>query len=177
MTATAQQEVSVWDSFVRLFHWSIVTLFLLNFWLLEDGESAHEWVGYSIGGLLLARVLWGFFGTHNARFSSFFPTPNRLRVHAQELRQGSHDPAMGHNPLGGLMVLFLISMLALTVVSGWMQTLDQFWGVDWVEELHEWAANITMIAVVVHVSAVILMGRVLGIQLIRPMITGKRRVE
>ena len=63
------------------------------------------------------------------------------------------------------------------MITGWLLTWDQFWGEGWLEDLHELFATITMWAVVVHVSAVVVMGNVLGIRLIRTMITGKRPSE
>ena len=174
---SSTHEVVVWDCFVRLFHWSVAFLFLADFWVFEDGTLLHDWAGYLIGFLLLARIIWGFVGSHNARFSSFFPTVPRIRAHIRAMRDNSVDPKEGHNPLGALMVLFLMFMLAVVTLSGWMLTWDAFWGEAWLEDVHELAANITMIAVVVHVSAVVIMGRILGISLIRAMITGKRKVD
>ncbi|MCB1858242.1 MAG: cytochrome b/b6 domain-containing protein [Gammaproteobacteria bacterium] len=173
---SSSREIPVWDIFVRLFHWSVVTLFLLDFWVLEEHSSLHAWAGYIIGLLVLMRFMWGFWGSRNARFSSFFPTPGRIREHLAAMRDGHVDPEAGHNPLGGMMILFLLLMLSVTTMSGWMLTWDLFWGEEWVEELHEIAANITMLAVLAHVSAVVIMGRLLGISLIRPMLTGKRSV-
>ena len=80
--------VKVWDLFVRLFHWSLVTCVLLNQFVLEAGETPHEWSGYIASGLVVARILWGFVGSHHARFSNFFPTPSRIRQHLVVLRQG-----------------------------------------------------------------------------------------
>lgn len=172
-----QQEVLVWDSFIRLFHWSFAGLFLLDFWLLEDGDPPHMWVGYAIGLLLFLRLLWGFVGPHNARFNSFWPTLSRIKQHLSDVRQRRFDPKEGHNPVGGLMVLFLLFMVLLTVFSGWMLTWDRYWGEEWVEEFHELSANITMLAVVIHVSAVIIMQKTLGVSLVGAMLTGKRKVN
>ncbi len=176
MISSTSHEIHIWDIVVRLFHWSVVMLFFLNFFILEDGGRLHEWAGYWMGGLLLLRLIWGFVGSKNARFHHFFPTPQRIRHHLQAMRSRNSDPTEGHNPIGALMIFLLLFLLSLTVVSGWMLTLDKFWGVEWVEELHEIAANVTLFAVIIHVSAVIIMEKVLGIALIRPMITGKRRV-
>ncbi len=173
---SAPQEIPVWDILVRLFHWSVVILFFLTFFILEDGGRLHEWAGYGIGGLLLLRLIWGFIGTQNARFSHFFPTPQRIRHHLWAVRNRKLDPTEGHNPIGALMIFLLLFLLGLTVVSGWMLTLDAFWGEEWVEELHEIVANVNLLAIIIHVSAVIIMQKVLGIALIRPMITGKRRI-
>jgi cytochrome b len=170
-------EIKIWDPLVRVFHWSLASTFALNYFITEEGETWHIWLGYSAGVLVLIRVVWGFIGPINARFSSFFPTPARLRHHLGEVRAGSVDPRSGHNPLGGAMVLTLMTlMLGLAVTGFMMEEIDFFWGEDWLEELHEVLANLTMAAVVIHVSAVILMQKTLGVELVRPMLTGKRRL-
>jgi len=169
-------EVTIWDRFIRLFHWSVAGAFLLDFWVLEEGDPPHEWVGYFLGVLLILRIIWGFIGPHNARFSSFFPTPTRVRQHLSDLRQNEIDRNEGHNPLGGAMVITLIVILAIVAMSGWMLTWDMFWGSDWVESVHEISSEVTMVLVVIHVAAIIVMGRFTRIPLIRTMITGKRSV-
>lgn len=169
-------DVVIWDRFVRSCHWLVATLFLLNYWLLEGGEDVHEWVGYAIAALVVARIAWGFIGRGHARFAGFFPTPSRLKQYLREFPRGhAHDA--GHNPLGGVMILFLLLMLLVTAVSGWMQELDAFWGEDWVQLLHAWSADILQAAVVVHVVAVLVMQRITGVQLVRAMITGRRRAQ
>ncbi|MFT3931378.1 MAG: cytochrome b/b6 domain-containing protein [Spongiibacteraceae bacterium] len=166
--------VTIWDLPVRVFHWSVATLFLLNYWVLEAGETPHEWVGYAIGALLFFRIIWGFIGSPNARFANFWPTPTRLRHHWQQLKTRDFNAAEGHNPLGALMIFFILTLLAITAISGWMQGLDRFWGEDWVEDLHEIAANTLMAAVTIHVAAVIVMSRISGLRLIRTMLFGWR---
>ena len=173
----ADRSVAVWDPLVRIFHWSVATLVLLNYWLLDD--DPHEWVGYSVAALLTLRILWGFVGTHfvgahNARFTTFFPTPARIRHHLQQLRVRRFDPHEGHNPLGALMILLMLLLLAMIAISGWMQGLDQYWGEDWVQNLHKYSADALMIAAAIHVAAVITMSRYSGLALIRPMIGGRR---
>ena len=172
----ASQTITIWDGFVRFFHWSVAGLFLLDFWVLEDGDPPHEWAGYAIGVLVLIRILWGFIGPPRARFRDFAPTPNRIKAHLHELKTGQLDRSSGHNPFGGAMVLLLLALLTVVTLSGWMLTWDMFWGEEWVERVHETSADITMIAVVIHVSAVVLMQMYSGIPLIQTMITGKRRV-
>lgn len=169
-------EITVWDLFIRIFHWSVATLFLLDFWVLEEGDPPHEWAGYVIGFLLIARLIWGFIGSPNARFATFFPTPARLRHHLSELRAGKIDLSEGHNPLGGAMILLLLALLAAIVMTGWMLTWDAFWGEGWLEDLHEILADITMGAVVIHISAVVIMGWRYNIPLIKTMLTGKRNI-
>ena len=169
-------EITIWDRFVRLFHWSVAIAFLLDFWVLEEGDPPHEWVGYFLGVMLILRIIWGFIGPHNARFVSFFPTPRRIIKHLSDLRHNRLDHTEGHNPLGGAMVIALMLMLATVATSGWMLTWDMFWGSELMEWIHHTSAEVTMILVVVHVAAIIIMGRITRIPLIRTMITGKRSV-
>ena len=77
-------ELVVWDPWVRIFHWSTASLFLLDYWLLEGGEPPHEYVGYAVGALLVLRLIWGLIGSRNARFSNFWPTPARLAARSMQ---------------------------------------------------------------------------------------------
>lgn len=170
------QNIKIWDLFVRIFHWSVVLIFMLDFWLIEDDGSwsLHRILGYTLAGLVVMRIIWGFIGPHTARFASFFPTPQRVKNHLNDLKQRTVDPREGHNPMGGAMVILLLTMLIVITFSGWMQTWDMFWGEEWLEEVHEISANITMFLVTLHVAAVIIMTKVTGIPLLRTMLTGKR---
>jgi len=165
--------IVIWDRFVRCFHWLVAALFLLNYWLLEGGEDLHEWAGYTVAALVTMRIVWGFVGKGHARFAEFLPTPSRLRSYLREFPR-AHVRYAGHNPLGGLMILFLLFLLLVVAISGWMQELDAFWGEDWVQNLHSWGADILQVAVVIHVVAVLVMQRMTGVALIRTMITGHR---
>ncbi len=171
------QEIKVWDPLVRVFHWSLASLFLLNYFATEDGGDLHELFGYIAVGLVVFRIIWGFIGTAHARFASFFPTQARLKAHWQEVLHGQRPSYQGHNPFGGAMVLLLLSLILGLGLTGYMmEEVDAFFGDDWLEELHEVLANLMMVAVVVHVTAVVVMQKWLGVQLVKPMITGKREL-
>jgi cytochrome b len=171
----ATAPVPVWDRFVRVFHWSLVGCVLLNEFVLEAGEAAHEWVGHVAAGLVLARVAWGFVGTRHARFADFFPTPRRLREHVAALRQGRAPRHAGHNPLGALMMLALMAAVLALGLTGWLQTTDAFWGVPWLQDLHEVLARGLLVAAGLHATAALLMGRVERVRLVRAMVTGVKR--
>lgn len=174
MFTQSQQTVKVWDPLIRIFHWSLATCFLLNFFLLEEGESAHEWVGYLTLALVAVRVVWGFIGPQNARFSDFWPTPARIKHHLCELLHGGTPSPDRHNPIGGLMILALLAGVVVTGLSGWLATTDLFWGEDWIEDLHETSANLVMGLVGFHVVAVVWFSRRGPHNLIRIMLTGYR---
>ena len=100
-------------------------------------------------------VIWGFIGSYHARFRSFVPSISQMKSYVRELRLGRHPYYLGHNPAGALMILFLLFGLLATATTGWMLTLDSYYGEEWLEELHGLLANSVMAAVVVHVLAVV----------------------
>ncbi|MCX7256784.1 MAG: cytochrome b/b6 domain-containing protein [Polaromonas sp.] len=164
----------VWDRFVRLFHWTLVSCVLLNYLVLDDGKTLHQWVGYLALALVLARIVWGFIGSRYARFSDFFPTPARLLRHLRQLKAGQPEMHWGHNPLGALMILALISLVLGLGVTGWMQTLDAYWGEEWLQELHELLGNVLIGLATLHALAALVMGRLERTRLIRAMFTGTK---
>ena len=164
----------VWDRFVRIFHWTLVLCVLNNFFIFDDGKNIHQWTGYISLSLVVTRIIWGFIGTKHARFSDFFPTPTKLIHHLKELKSGVHDGYSGHNPLGALMILTLISVVLCLGLTGWMQTLDAFWGEEWLQNLHAYIADALIMLATVHALAAILMGRLERTHLIRAMFTGKK---
>jgi cytochrome b len=168
------QKVMVWDRFIRLFHWSTVIIFILNRFVTED--DLHDYLGYGLLSLLVARVVWGFCGSHNARFASFFPTPCRIKHHLHQLKTRTVPTSEGHNPLGGMMILLLLTLLCAICITGWMMSLDQFWGVEWVEDVHQLLSNITLAAVVIHILAILIMSKITETNLIKTMITGYRKI-
>lgn len=167
------QSVLIWDRFIRLFHWSVVAVFFLNRYVTED--DVHDYLGYFLLALLVARFVWGFCGSQHARFASFFPTLSGIKRHIKQIKTKSVDPMEGHNPLGGLMILLMLLLLFSVCITGWMIGLDQFWGVEWVETVHELLSNIILVAVLFHVAAVLVMSKLARINLIKTMITGYRK--
>ena len=162
----------VWDRFVRLFHWTLVLCVVVNYFVLSDGKTLHQWLGYLATALVMARIVWGFIGSRYARFSDFFPTPARLWRHVSQLRAGTPEVHWGHNPLGALMILALISLVLGLGVTGWMQTLDAYWGEEWLQDVHELLGNVLIGLAALHALSAIVMGRLERTRLIRAMFTG-----
>lgn len=169
-----KEQSMIWDPIIRLFHWTVAATFLLNFLIFEEGETLHRWAGYYILAALAVRIIWGFIGSKNARFKDFLPTASGIKYHLQLLKARQFEVSDGHNPIGGLMIFALLFCLLCTGLSGWMMGLDPFWGEDWVEELHGFMANTTMVLVVIHVAVVVLLSKFGPVNLIRQMITGQR---
>lgn len=174
MNATPINETGhlVWDRFVRLFHWTLVSCVMLNYFVLEEGESLHEWTGYLASALVTARIIWGFIGSRHARFSDFFPTPWRVAKHVRTMLAGQPGHHWGHNPLGALMMLALMALVLSLGLTGWLQGTDAYFGEEWLQELHEILANSLMLLVGLHAGAALIMGRMERTRLIKAMVTG-----
>lgn len=115
------ENVRVWDLPVRLFHWALVILMAVSYFSGEAGGDwmkLHFWSGYTILTLVLFRILWGFLGSTTARFSNFVRGPGAVFGHLREMlgRHGPHD--VGHNPVGGLMVVALLFAVLLQAATG-----------------------------------------------------------
>lgn len=164
--------VRVWDPLVRVFHWSLVSCVVLNSWVVEEGETIHQWLGHAAAALVGLRLVWALIGSRHARFADWFPTPRRVREHVTALLHGEVPAHTGHNPLGALMMLTLMVMVLGLGLTGWLQGTDAFWGVDWVQELHEGLAAMLVWLAALHAAAALVMGRIERTRLIKAMVTG-----
>ena len=133
----------IWDASVRIIHWYLVVAVGVMWWSGEQGEmTIHQWVGCSILCLVLTRVLWGWFGSQPSRFNAFVAGPRAIMSY---LRSGQRYA--GHNPLGALSVLALLTLLITQAASGLFSQDDilfeapfAYWAGDWSGTLTEWHA-------------------------------------
>lgn len=167
--------IKVWDIFVRIFHWTIVAAFLANMYFTEEGEWLHRWIGYLVLSLIVLRILWGFIGTPYARFKDFLPTPSKVINHLRLFFKGKEPRYIGHNPIGAAMMIVLVLVMVSCVITGWMQGLDMFWGVGWVQETHETLADSILILAGIHVLGALVESFRHKENLIWSMITGYKR--
>lgn len=107
-----------WDPLVRLTHWGVAAGVVANGVFTQEGSSLHQWIGYGVGTLLVLRLLWGFVGSPEARFSAFPPSPGKAVAHVRQIIRGEKTPHRSHNPLGALMVYALWGTLAVVIGSG-----------------------------------------------------------
>lgn len=191
--AGKNDKILVWDAPVRLFHWVLVALMATSYFSGRAGGDwmqLHFWSGYAILTLLLFRLVWGFVGSTTARFSSFLKGPRAAFTHVAHFFRQEGPRDIGHNPLGGAMVLVLIFAVLAQVVTG-LFTADTDTGMvngplalkvadKWVEratDFHAWWINILLILAAVHVAAVVLYLVWKRHNLIGPMITGRKRID
>jgi cytochrome b len=165
----------VWDLAVRLFHWSLVASFAIAWISAEEWQDLHLWAGYAAAALVAFRLVWGLAGTRYARFRQFVRRPRVVVAYLRDVLSGREARYLGHNPAGGAMILALLLALAGLCLTGWLYTTDAYWGVEWVEETHELLANLLLALVGLHVLGVLLASLRHRENLVRAMITGRKR--
>ncbi|MEQ5868655.1 cytochrome b/b6 domain-containing protein [Sagittula sp. NFXS13] len=166
----------VWDPFIRVFHWSVVTLFFANAFVIDDDSKLHHYVGYAVAAALVLRLAWGLIGPTYARFAQFAPSPAGVTAQLSDMATGRKRAHLGHTPLGALMIFNLLLSLAGIALTGYLMTTDMFWGVAWPEDIHEALVTWTEISIVLHVVAVIWESRRTGVNLPRAMVTGTKDI-
>ena len=168
------RKVLVWDAPVRVFHWLMVLSFA-GAYLTAESERwrlVHVTLGYTMAGLVAFRVLWGFVGTRHARFASFVRGPAAVARYLRGLVGGRSEQRAGHNPAGALAIIALLGMTVVVTAAGWATYNDV--GGDWLEKLHEGAANVMLAIVGVHVAGVLLGSWLHRDNLIGAMVTGRK---
>lgn len=118
MSEIAEPTARRWDPIVKLTHWGIVIAVIANALVTKEGSGWHIWVGYGLAALLALRLLWGFIGPGEARFSAFPPSPRRALKHIGEIGRGEVFRHRSHNPLGALMVYAIWACLLVVIGSG-----------------------------------------------------------
>lgn len=175
------EQVKVWDPLVRIFHWSLAAGFLVAFITEDELMWLHSNAGYLVLGLVLFRLVWGLVGTRHARFSDFMKSPGEAIAYLKQLSRLKAPHYLGHNPAGGWMIITLLALLLVTSGSGLLA-----WGAEgagplagmaiplprlW-EEAHEFFANLTLLAVLLHLVGIMAGHLLQGERLVQAMITG-----
>ena len=165
----------VWDVPVRLLHWGLVAS-VTAAWATSDSiGSAHEYLGYGAAAIVAARIGWGYRGNRYARFGQFVRAPSVALAYLRAVAGGRAPRYLGHNPLGGWMMLALIACIALLTASGFAATTDLLWGYAWPVLLHTAIAWTLVALVVLHVGGVLFTSWQHHENLIAAMITGAKK--
>jgi cytochrome b len=184
--APAAEPVRVWDVPTRLLHWLLVLLLPFSWWTAETGRLEwHRWSGYTLLGLVIFRLYWGFFGSSTARFARFLRGPGTVIGYLR----GRWNVTAGHNPLGALSVIALLGLVLLQVVlglfavdvdgieSGPLSLYVSFQAGRAAAQWHEAVFDVLMYLVVLHVLAVLYYAIFRRQNLVGAMFSGNRRYE
>lgn len=170
------RSIPVWDILVRLTHWSVAALVIGELTVIDEDWALHRWAGYAVLGLVALRLAWGLVGTRYARFTAFPPSMEAARAHLAGLVRGRREPHLSHNPLGALMAYNLWAALVAVCLTGILMTTNAFWGVEWVEEVHEVIADWVLVSVLLHVAGVGFETWYSKVNLVRAMLTGRKEI-
>ncbi len=175
-SARDSRSVLVWDPLVRLIHWGVVLMVLINAAIVAHDSTIHLWAGYVMLVLVGVRLVWGVIGTRHARFSAFPPNPIRALSYVRNMRREDKTVHLSHNPLGALMVYNIWATLLAIGATGYMMGTVSFFGVEWVEEAHELAYNWLLLSIAAHIGGVIFDTWRSRIPLVQAMIHGRKRI-
>ncbi|WP_342619732.1 cytochrome b/b6 domain-containing protein [Rhodoferax sp. GW822-FHT02A01] len=166
------QKIRIWDAPVRVFHWLLVFCFA-GAYITSEGEQwrlVHVTLGYTLGGLLLFRLVWGIVGTRYARFSSFVRGPAAVLRYLKSIRSGRPEHHLGHNPAGAVAIVLLMLMGLALAATGYATYNDI--GPGWLSELHELLGNGMLLVVIGHLLGVVTASWQHRENLARAMVTG-----
>ncbi len=187
-TQPMQLPMRVWDAPTRLFHWAIVLLIVFSYVSVQaNWMELHLLSGYTVLTLLLFRIVWGFVGSETSRFARFLRSPLAGMRHLAEFTRRAPDTEVGHNAAGGWMVLLMLLLLAAQIGTGLFSNDD---GAtegplakhvpkdlsDRLSGLHGILFWVLLGTIAVHVGVVVLYAVVKKQNLVRPMLTGKKRL-
>lgn len=148
----------VWDPLVRLLHGTlagaVAACWITGHWPPRHFDAWHHTAGHVAGAAVALRLAWGFAGARYARLAQFVRGPRAVLAYARALRAGREPRYIGHNPLGGWMVLLLWSSAAALSLTGWLYTTDWLWGYGWLSDLHVALAWLIAALVVGHLGGV-----------------------
>lgn len=179
----------IWDIPIRLFHWLLVLLIAFMWVSGKQGWlEYHMLSGYAILSLLIFRVVWGFVGSDTARFLFFLKSPIEAVRHLLHITKREPDTEIGHNAAGGWMVLAMLLLLLGQVTTGLLASNeDSFvegplnhlvgsaWGA-WALKQHNLLFTGLQLMIAAHLFAIMSYAVLKHHNLVRPMITGKKRL-
>jgi cytochrome b len=184
----ADRDVIVWDLPTRAFHWLTVALVAGAYvtWRL-NWMDWHAWCGDALLALLLFRLVWGFVGSDTARFARFLASPRAATHHIARLFTREPDTQVGHNPAGGWMVLLLLALLFGQTLTGVVDNNDVADAgpltdimppavANTIDALHTWLWEALLAAVALHLVAIATYAAAKRHNLLRPMLTGRKRL-
>lgn len=145
----------VWSPLLRVLHWTLAGAMITSFASHEGGGWIHEWTGYLALAAACLRVAMGFVASGYWRFAQFVRGIKATQAYAVAIWRRREPHFLGHNPLGGWMVVALLADAVATGVTGWLYTTDRFWGMEWLEELHGALGHLLLPLLALHVAGVV----------------------
>ncbi len=190
MPTESFRAAQIWDLPTRLFHWLLVLLVGTNLFLIGPRGGIetviHFVAGFAIAGLLLFRLLWGFIGSPRSRFVDFVRPWPTVRTYLDRLRRLQPPSAVGHNPLGGWMIVVLLTALAVMIATGLFASgrhaagpfahLISVGETGALGTVHSLVANLLIGLICVHIAGVAVEWFLTGENLVKSMVNGRKEL-
>ena len=179
MNTQTPPRVRVWDGAVRLLHWLLVLSVALSaLTTLGWGAELHQGAGWVALGVVGVRLLWPWLRrarAGHARFGAFLKAPRATWAYLRLVLARREPRHLGHNPLGGWMIVALMSTVVALAFTGWLYTSDAFWGDETVERVHVALAWLLLGLVLLHLAGVAFTSWRQCENLVAAMFTGAKR--
>lgn len=186
-TRTTHVLTRVWDLPTRISHWLIVVLFGFQWWSAENDQLEwHILAGLGMLAVVIFRIYWGVVGSRPSRFTTFVRGPREVLRYAARLAERDTPHAPGHNPMGALSVVGLLSALLIQsglglfaidvegLNSGPLGYLVSFDRGRIIAGWHEVVFNLLMLLASLHLAAIAYYRFYRREDLVRPMVTGDK---
>ncbi|WP_158769878.1 cytochrome b/b6 domain-containing protein [Paraglaciecola sp. L1A13] len=186
-----QKRTLVWDLPLRIFHWALVSLIFAQWLTVEvlDGYmDYHAVFGYSLLGLVIFRIVWGFCGPKHALFSDFLRGPTAIWHYSQSLISRHPSTYTGHNPLGALIVPAILIVVGTQAISGLFVTDDVLFNGPYyasistdlqgtMQWLHHKMFDVLLVIIGLHLTAIASYQFLLKKPLIGAMVHGHKNIQ
>ena len=167
------------DATTRMLHWLMALSFTVAY-ITADGERwrlVHVTLGYTLAGLVVARVLWGLFGPRQARLSVLWRKLQGVPAWLKSMAAVRSPTALqatwraGQNLLMAMAVALILALVVPLTLSGYA-VWDE-WGGEWLEEVHEFFGNTLLFVVLAHIGLIALLSALRRKNQALPMLTGR----
>ena len=167
--------VAVWGLALRLGHWALAASALACL-VLHEGGPWHERLGYAALALAALRTSAGWWArAPQLRFAGFVAGWRATTGYAAALLRRAEPRHLGHNPLGGWMIVALLGCALLAGGSGALNATDRFWGDPVLYGLHRIGGWALAVLVPLHLGGVLLTSWLQRENLVRAMLDGRKR--
>lgn len=187
MSNNSSTRVVIWDLPTRIFHWLLLSSFLIAWLTYEDNRFlfVHVYGGYVFFSLLVFRFIWGVVGSHHARFHTFAHDWDSVSEYLKGLLTGQATRYIGHNPIGGWAIFLMLALGVIISVTGMLtlggeeghgplRGLVSFGVGIKSHEIHEILAWVMLGMIAVHLAGVFVESLYHKENLIWSMITGRK---
>lgn len=161
------------DAFTRTLH-ALMALSFVGAYITAESEIfrlVHVSLGYTLGGLLVARIVWGLLGPRHARLSAMRGKLRGLGEVWRSLLKGQGSLRQMQNLYMAVSVVAVLLAITPLVLSGYVTY--QEWTGEWMEDVHEFFGNVMLMAVLAHILGVVVLSLLRRRNLATPMLTGR----